>query len=125
LRRATRRLFLSKLGILAAAAVTGAWQVRGAQAQSARSIEIEARRFEFSPNEIALKAGEPVALLIRAIDFAHGFNLPDLHIRADLVVGKVVKIEITPKVAGALEFHCDNFCGDDHEEMNGRFMVTA
>ena len=123
--RASRRAALVKLGGWGGAALAGAWLVQGALAQSKRSIEIEARRFEYTPNEIALKAGEPVVLLLRAIDFAHGFNLPDLHIRADLVVGKVVKIEFTPKEVGTLEFHCDNFCGDDHEGMNGRFIVRA
>lgn len=90
-----------------------------------REIEITARRFRFEPNEIPLKANERVVLLIRSIDFVHGFNAPDLGVRSDLMPGRVTRIEIQAKGPGIVDFLCDNFCGDDHETMHGRFIVTA
>jgi cytochrome c oxidase subunit 2 len=112
-------------GALAAvgAAVLGAAfaQVEG----KPRVIELTARRFAYEPNEIALKAAERVVIAIRSLDFIHGMNLPDLGMRLDLVPGRVTRLELHPKAPGVIDFVCDNFCGDGHEEMHGRFVVSA
>ena len=106
---------------------SGAALVRAGSAQPAepRVIEMTARRFVYEPNEIALKAGERVVVAIRSLDFVHGMNIPDLGMRLDLMPGKVTKLELQPKAPGVIDFVCDNFCGDGHEEMHGRFVVSA
>ena len=109
-------------------ATAGAALVRAGVAQDAaepRVIELTARRFTYTPNEIALKVGERVVIEISSIDFVHGMNLPDLHMRLDLVPGRITKLELHPKTPGVIDFVCDNFCGDGHEEMHGRFVVSA
>lgn len=95
-----------------------------APAQEAREIEITAQRFRFTPSEIALKAGVPVVLLIRSLDFAHGFFVPELNLRTDLMPGRVTRLALTPRTPGQLAFLCDNFCGDAHEGMDGHFEVS-
>ena len=123
MRMASRRKVLQ--GVLMAA---GATLVRASVAQSAsepRVIEMTARRFVYEPNEIALKAGERVVIAIRSIDFMHGMNLPDLGKRLDLVPGSVTRLELQPMKPGVIDFLCDNFCGDGHEGMHGRFVVSA
>ncbi|NCT82062.1 MAG: cytochrome c oxidase subunit II [Comamonadaceae bacterium] len=95
-----------------------------ARAQTPREIEVTAQRFRFTPNVIPLKAGEPVVLLLRSLDFAHGFFVPDLDLRTDLMPGRVIRLALTPKAPGRLAFLCDNFCGDGHEGMDGHFEVT-
>lgn len=87
------------------------------------TIPIVARRFVYSPNEIVLKKGQPVVLEFTAIDFRHGFSIPDLNIRADLPPDKVTQVRLMPNKAGSFEFLCDNFCGSDHEDMGGRILV--
>ena len=116
----TRRRVL-RGALLAAAAPWLAW----AQGTSPRVIQMTARRFAYEPSEIALKAGEPVVVEIRSIDFIHGMNVPDLAMRLDLVPGRVNRLEFTPAAPGVIDFVCDNFCGDGHEEMHGRFIVSA
>ena len=109
-------------------ATAGAALGRAGVAQDAaepRVIEMTARRFSYTPNEIALKVGERVVIAISSIDFIHGMNLPDLHLRLDLVPGRITRLELQPKVPGVIDFVCDNFCGDGHEEMHGRFVVSA
>ncbi len=88
-----------------------------------RVIRIVAQRFSYTPSEIVLKKGEAVTLELEALDFAHGFNVPDLGIRADLVEGQVTRVQLTPEKSGVYEFHCDNFCGADHEQMDGKIIV--
>lgn len=123
MRRVNRRQVLK--GALAA---VGAATLGAAFAQSEgepRVIEMTARRFTYEPNEIALKAGERVVIAIRSIDFIHGMSLPDLGTRLDLVPGRVTRLNLHPQAPGVIDFLCDNFCGDGHEEMHGRFVVTA
>jgi len=113
-----KRRDLLLMGAAAGAALTAA------RAQVPREIEITAQRFKFTPAEIPLKAGEPVVLLIRSLDFAHGFFVPDLDLRTDLMPGRVTRLALTPKARGQLAFLCDNFCGDGHEGMDGHFDVS-
>ena len=100
--------------------MSGAWA-----AAKPRVIRIEARKFSYFPASVTLKAGEAVILELHAIDFAHGFNLPDFKLRADLVPGKAVRVPLRPMEAGRFTYLCDNFCGAGHEEMNGTLVVTA
>lgn len=88
-----------------------------------RVIKIEARKFRYAPNLIELKKGEAVALEFRAIDFTHGFSVPDMKVRADLLQGQVVRVKLQPDTAGQFGFLCDNFCGSGHEEMAGTIIV--
>jgi len=89
-----------------------------------RIIAIQAKKFVYTPNEIILKKDEPVVLAFTAIDFIHGFFIPDMKIRADLLPGQLTQVRLTPGKAGEYAFLCDNFCGSGHEEMNGKIIVT-
>jgi len=88
-----------------------------------RVIKITAHKFTYEPNEIQLKVGEPVVLELTSKDVTHGFNLPDLGLRADLEPGETVRVRLVPEKAGTFEFHCDNFCGIDHENMSATITV--
>ena len=120
---ASRRLVLRSALATAGAALVQASLARGPS--QPRVIEMTARRFAYEPNEIALKAGERVIIEIRSLDFVHGMNLPDLGKRLDLVPGRVTRLELHPQAPGVIDFVCDNFCGDRHEEMHGRFVVSG
>lgn len=95
----------------------------GKNIKKERVIKIVAQRFTYTPKEIILKKGEPVRLAFTSLDFIHGFNVPDLHIRADLPPGKITTVHLTPDKAGTYDFICDNFCGAGHEDMGGRIIV--
>jgi cytochrome c oxidase subunit 2 len=90
-----------------------------------RVIKIEARRFAYTPSTITVKRGEAVVLEVTALDFPHGFSVPELKIRADLVPGRPVRVPLRPDRAGRFTFLCNNFCGGGHEEMNGTLVVLA
>lgn len=86
-------------------------------------VQITARRFSYTPNEIVVQMGRPVVLKFSSLDFVHGFNVPGLKLRADLPPGRITRVRFIPERAGEFSFHCDNFCGTGHEEMNGRIVV--
>jgi cytochrome c oxidase subunit 2 len=77
-----------------------------------------------SAREVRLKKGVPVVLELTSLDVAHGFNLPDLGVRADVLPGLTTSVRIVPQQAGRFVFHCDIFCGTGHEELEGTIVVT-
>jgi cytochrome c oxidase subunit 2 len=89
-----------------------------------RVIHITAKNFEFSPDSITLKKGEPVVFEISSGDRKHGFSLRAFGVRSDVLPGKVSRIRFTPEKTGKFSFSCDVFCGDGHEEMTGTVVVT-
>jgi cytochrome c oxidase subunit II len=89
-----------------------------------KTIQITAKKFEFTPGEITVKKGEPVVLEIKSEDVNHGFSLPDFGARGDVKPGSVLHIRFTPDKAGQFTFTCDVFCGSGHEEMSGTLTVT-
>lgn len=122
-----RRLVLNRTLAMVGASALGAIGLGGSLASAAQEpvIKIVAQRFRYTPNEIVLKKGQTAVLEFTSLDFVHGFNIPDLKIRADLPPGKVTTVRVRFDEAGSYDFLCDNFCGDGHEEMAGRFVVTA
>jgi cytochrome c oxidase subunit 2 len=106
-----------------AAAAAGLGGIALAQ-PAPRVVRLHARRFVFTPAEIALKKGEPVTLELTTEDVFMGMNLPDLGVRSDIVPGKVTRLSFTPDKAGTFIFLCDVFCGDGHETMSGRLTVA-
>ena len=92
--------------------------------QAERVIHITAKKFDFSPESITLKKGEPVVFEISSADREHGFNLRAFGLRANVAPGKVTRIRFTPDKTGKFTFSCDVFCGDGHEDMTGTVIVN-
>ncbi len=126
---ARRRTLLHLLSLVAtlgpAAALMTGRRALAQQAAAPREIAITAQRFHYTPDEVSLKLGETVVLEVTALDFTHGFSIPELGVRADLIPGRAVRVTITPTRSGIVPFLCDNFCGDGHEQMSGRLLVSA
>jgi cytochrome c oxidase subunit 2 len=90
---------------------------------SPRVVEITAKRFAFTPDQITLKKGETVKLRIHSEDVTHGFFLRPLKIDEDVEPGKVTEITVTPQTAGTFSTICDHFCGANHGNMKMTIVV--
>ncbi len=124
----SKRLFCTgiSLSLLAAGSTLMVSQLALAESKSKkRIIPVKAQKFSYVPNRIEAKLGETIVLAFTALDFTHGFNLPDFNLRMDLVPGKVINVELKLDKAGEYDFLCDNFCGDGHEGMSGKLIVKA
>lgn len=105
-------------------------------------IEILAKTFEFTPNEIHVKAGERVQIKLRSADRAHGFKLslypegasedgpPGLVFEHPQDEEKVDKhhdrvIEFVAARPGTYDFKCSVQCsmGHGHDRMTGKLIV--
>ncbi len=90
----------------------------------ARVLEITAKRFAFSPNQITIKKGETVRLRLTSEDVTHGFFMRALKIDEDIEPGKPTEITLTPQTAGTFTTICDHFCGANHGNMNMTITVV-
>jgi len=88
-----------------------------------QTVEILAQRFNFTPDEIKVKKGVPVDLELTTLDRLHGFDVPSLGLRAQIVPGETTHVRFTPDKAGRFLFHCDVFCGEGHENMDAAIIV--
>src|SRR5258708_26483242 len=119
-----KRILLTGV-LLASAVVSGLLIYTRANAVPAeRVIHITAKKFEFSPDSITLKKGEPVVLEVSSEDRKHGFSLRAFGVRSDVWPGKATRIRFTPDKTGKFTFSCDVFCGDGHEDMTGTVVVN-
>ena len=94
-------------------------------AQSApRRIEVTAKRFEFDPPEITLKKGEPVVLVLKSADVAHGLRFRELNVDVRVSAGGTSEVQFTPDKTGDFIGHCSVFCGRGHGSMVMKMHVT-
>ena len=122
----TRRRWLKAALVAAAPAALALGAYHVAAAPRPIVIKMTLKRFEFSRKEIVVKKGVPVVIEITSLDVPHGFAVPDFHARAEIVMpGKVTEVRFTPDKTGEFPFLCDIFCGDKHEELEGRLIVRA
>ncbi len=92
--------------------------------QPEQVVKITAKKFEYNPNVIKIKAGVPVVFEFTSLDRVHGFTVPDLGgVRLTIEPGKTNRVTILAPKAGTYEFHCDLFCGEGHEGMTGKIIA--
>ena len=109
--------------VLFAAAVTATLPMGGrlqAQDSPARRIQVTAKRFGYQPDNITLKKGEPVILVLTSADVAHGLRFRELNLNAKIDKGRSSELSFTPTRTGDFVGHCSVFCGTGH----GRMTLT-
>lgn len=113
-----RRLLACLCGLLLGAAL-------GAPAEEAvQEIRVSAKKYEFNPSEIRVRAGARVRLVLTAEDRTHGFELKEVNVQQEIIKGKDTVVEfVAPAEPGTYEFKCSKFCGWGHRRMKGRLIV--
>jgi cytochrome c oxidase subunit 2 len=124
MRKSLRHLLLGTAALVMAGAFGAAVHGQGTAAGNERVVEIAVKKFEYMPAEITLKKGEPVRLELTSLDRLHGFDLPDLGVRVDVRPDETATVHLTPTKTGQFVFHCDIFCGDGHEDLQGVITVV-
>jgi heme/copper-type cytochrome/quinol oxidase subunit 2 len=112
----------------------------GGQTVPPRVIEISAKKYEFTPNEIRVRKGEHVELRVHSEDATHGVKLdvypegttdksvPGLMFDRPDENGKVKKgvdqvVDFVAEEPGTYDFKCARFCGFGHDKMKGKLIV--
>jgi cytochrome c oxidase subunit II len=112
------RVLLSVAALMAAAV----WVIP-AQDAGPGAIKMTAKKYAFEPNEIKVKKGDHVRLVITSLDHDHGIKLQAFHIDRKLPKGQPVTIEFDADQAGTFPFECSVFCGLGHKKMKGQLTV--
>jgi len=128
---------------LAGVLVVGVALRAGAQVKTeepVQVVEMTAKKYAYSPEEIRVKKGTRVHLKIRATDRTHGFKIqlypegtpekgePGLRIADNQINFKLEEnqertIEFVAERPGTYIFRCSVFCGMGHRGMNGKVIV--
>jgi cytochrome c oxidase subunit 2 len=104
--------------LFAAILLVAPMMVQGLRVQSSpQRIDVTAKRFEFQPAEITLKRGEPVVLVLKSVDVAHGIRFKELGIETKVGKGQTSELAFTPDKTGTFVGHCSVFCGPGHGGM--------
>jgi cytochrome c oxidase subunit II len=74
-------------------------------------------------NELHLRLGTPVRLVLSSEDVIHSFFVPAFRMKQDVVPGKVVSAWVNPTRAGTYTLFCAQYCGTAHAEMIGKIVV--
>lgn len=80
-------------------------------------IEITAKRFTYQPSEITVKKGQPVVLVIKSLDTAHGLRFRELGLNVSVSKNGTAELRFTPDKTGDFTGHCSVFCGSGHGSM--------
>ena len=110
------------IALLAGSALGGAAHLA---ADQPTEVRVSARKFEFHPNKVTARRGQPLVLVLTSEDRIHGFKMPDLGVRTDIVPGQETRVTLLPAKPGSFTFFCDVFCGDGHEDMDGTLVIEA
>lgn len=94
--------------------LTGAGATRTVAAQR---IEITAKRFSYTPNEITVKKGVPVTLVFHSQDVEHGFLSEDFGVKTDVPKHGTSEVTFAPDRSGDFTAKCSHFCGAGHGGM--------
>jgi len=114
-------MHLPRVSATAALLAFAVWMISAQE--PATEIQMTAKKYEFSPSTIRVKAGQHVKLVITAVDHVHGFKVEALHIDQTLEKGEATTVEFTATQPGTFPFECSHFCGLGHKKMNGELIV--
>jgi len=102
----------------------GAWTLP-VRSQEPRQITVKARKYQFDPARIEVKAGEPVVITFVSEDGSHGFGCKGLKLHADTFKeDQPEKVTFTASTPGTYEFKCAHICGTGHHKMKGEIVVV-
>jgi cytochrome c oxidase subunit II len=75
--------------------------------------------------ELHLPVNTPTTIHVTSRDVIHGFWIPELRMKADMVPGLVNTIRVTPTVPGTYRVVCTEFCGLGHAAMKSTVIVQS
>ncbi len=74
-------------------------------------------------NEIVVPQGKPVKINLTSEDVLHSLFIPAFRVKVDAVKGLTSYVWFYPDKKGEYMFHCTEYCGIAHSEMNGVLRV--
>jgi len=92
---------------------------------AARVVEVTVENWKFTPNIVTAKKGEKLVIRLKGVSGIHGFSVPDLGINQRVEVGETIDVTIPADKAGTFDFRCSVPCGEGHEGMTGKIIMSG
>lgn len=71
------------------------------------TVTMDAGSFYYKPNQITVKKGSKVKVMLTSRDMMHNFNIDEFKVKSPLVkAGETSTVEFTADKAGSFEFYC-------------------
>ncbi len=75
-------------------------------------------------NELHLPVNTPITIHVTSRDVLHGFWIPELRMKADMVPGLINTMRVTPTLPGTYRIMCTEFCGVAHGAMKSQAVIV-
>ena len=96
----------------------------GATAQTTKEVQMTAKKYEFSPSTVEVKAGTKIVFKITAVDHEHGFEIEGVKDSCvKIKKGDTATVEYVAEKPGTVEFRCCSYCGLGHGKMKGKIVI--
>jgi heme/copper-type cytochrome/quinol oxidase subunit 2 len=106
----------------------GAWarQVKSADAEDVKTIDVIASRFQWEPATVSVMHGDRIRLRLRSADDLHSIAIKAFRVKAAIPKGgALVTVEFVADRIGTFPFTCAEYCGTGHGRMKGKLVVLA
>ena len=121
-----RKALVLLLALSATAAGAWARQVKSADGDEVRTVDVVASRFAFEPASIQVVEGERVRFRLHSADVPHSFAIKAFRVKTPIPKGDAgVMVEFVAERAGTYDFTCTEYCGNGHSRMKGKLVVVA
>jgi heme/copper-type cytochrome/quinol oxidase subunit 2 len=78
-----------------------------ATTQDVQIVSVEAGSFYFKPNEIRVKQGQKVRIVMKSVDMMHDFNITELDVKMPITKsGDTGTVEFVANKKGTFEYFC-------------------
>lgn len=100
----------------------------GKTVNGVREIEVKGSQYEWQPENIVVKKGEKIRLLVTSLDVPHGFEIegiliPGWDVDRFVRKGDTAVLEFTAEEEGVWDTVCTGYCGPGHGTMKRKFIV--
>lgn len=110
--------------LVASAAAAPARAERGVTQDSVRhSIEVIARRYEYSPDRIEVQENDLVKITFSTEDIPHSFTIDEYRIAKRATPGSPVVFEFRADRVGSFRFYCNLTAEEGCRRMHGELVV--
>ncbi len=78
-----------------------------APTEEVKIVDVEAGSFYYKPNEITVKQGEKVRIVMNSVSMMHDFNIDELGVKMPIIQnGNTGTVEFTADKKGSFEYYC-------------------
>ncbi|HEY2498288.1 MAG TPA: cupredoxin domain-containing protein [Candidatus Angelobacter sp.] len=90
---------------------------------AAERIKVVMKKYTIEPEVIYVKAGQITELEVSTADVQHGFDVPQLSIKAPVRSGQPAIITLKNPPKGEYKVVCGIICGPHHDDMAAKLVV--